>query len=245
MKLQGMTNGGIALRSVGAKTPTSRRLREIFCKTDRIHLFDVRCWAFDVRRSSHLLRSDWTLAPSAAAHMQLISKVGAGSILGHFGFVGWVEPTPGFVGFRYTQPNLHFAGVIAKPNSGRCRNRAPKVSFSTKLAVFFLASGCVCIYFKGSNFQIRLLARPASEPILLPRSFRNLPPNLTINITAIIPITGIMMVSGGHNPSTDIGAKASSSFIAFVLYTNFSNCWKSPTIASGLRRISPGVLCLP
>ena len=29
-------------------------------------------------------------------------------------FVGWVEPTPGFVGFRCTQPNLHFAGAIAK-----------------------------------------------------------------------------------------------------------------------------------
>jgi len=29
-------------------------------------------------------------------------------------FVGWVEPTPGFVGFRCTQPNLHFAGVIVK-----------------------------------------------------------------------------------------------------------------------------------
>jgi len=28
-------------------------------------------------------------------------------------FVGWVEPNPGFVGFRCTQPNLHFAGVIA------------------------------------------------------------------------------------------------------------------------------------
>jgi hypothetical protein len=26
---------------------------------------------------------------------------------------GWVEPAPGFVGFRCTQPNLHFAGVIA------------------------------------------------------------------------------------------------------------------------------------
>ena len=41
-------------------------------------------------------------------------KVGVGSILGHFGFVGSVEPTPGFVGFRCTQPNLHFAGDIAK-----------------------------------------------------------------------------------------------------------------------------------
>ena len=43
-----------------------------------------------------------------------ISKVGVGSILGHFAFVGWVEPTPGFVGFRCTQPNLHVAGAIAK-----------------------------------------------------------------------------------------------------------------------------------
>jgi len=43
-----------------------------------------------------------------------ISKVGDGSILDHFGFVGWVEPTSGFVGFRCTQPNLHFAGDIAK-----------------------------------------------------------------------------------------------------------------------------------
>ena len=29
-------------------------------------------------------------------------------------FVGWVEPTPDFVGFRYTQPNLHFAVGILK-----------------------------------------------------------------------------------------------------------------------------------
>jgi hypothetical protein len=29
-------------------------------------------------------------------------------------FVGWVELTPNFVGFRCTQPNLHFAGVFAK-----------------------------------------------------------------------------------------------------------------------------------
>jgi hypothetical protein len=29
-------------------------------------------------------------------------------------FVGWVEPSPDFVGFRYTQPNLHFAGIILK-----------------------------------------------------------------------------------------------------------------------------------
>ena len=41
--------------------------------------------------------------------------------------VGWVETAPSFVGFRCTQPNLHFAGVIAKcetqqrPISEPCR----------------------------------------------------------------------------------------------------------------------------
>jgi hypothetical protein len=44
-------------------------------------------------------------------------------------FVGWVEPTQGFVGFRCTQPNLHFAGVIAK-----CETQQRPIS---KLAVFF------------------------------------------------------------------------------------------------------------
>ena len=47
-----ISNDGIALRGVGVRTPTSRRLREIFFKIDRIHSFDVRCWSFDVRCSS-------------------------------------------------------------------------------------------------------------------------------------------------------------------------------------------------
>ncbi|MGD9066578.1 MAG: hypothetical protein PVI42_20785, partial [Desulfobacterales bacterium] len=29
-------------------------------------------------------------------------------------FVDWVEPNPGFVGFRCTQSNLHVTGIIAK-----------------------------------------------------------------------------------------------------------------------------------
>jgi len=28
--------------------------------------------------------------------------------------VGWVEPTPGYVGFRCILPKLHFSGVIMK-----------------------------------------------------------------------------------------------------------------------------------
>ena len=35
------------------------------------------------------------------------------SVLGRFAFCR-LEPTPGFVGFRCTQPNLHVADVIAK-----------------------------------------------------------------------------------------------------------------------------------
>jgi hypothetical protein len=43
-----------------------------------------------------------------------ICRAGVGSILGQFAFVeGWGEPIPGFVGFRCTQINLHFADVIA------------------------------------------------------------------------------------------------------------------------------------
>ena len=44
-----------------------------------------------------------------------ISKAGIGSILGHFAFVGWVEPTPSFVEFlRLRRTNIHFAVDIAK-----------------------------------------------------------------------------------------------------------------------------------
>ncbi|KGM43583.1 hypothetical protein JY97_06330 [Alkalispirochaeta odontotermitis] len=31
-----------------------------------------------------------------------------------FHFVGWVEPTSGNVGFRFTQPNLPVAGTIVQ-----------------------------------------------------------------------------------------------------------------------------------
>jgi hypothetical protein len=51
-----------------------------------------------------------------AAYMKLVlfQKLELVLSLATLHFVGWVEPTPGFVGFRCTQPNLHFAGVIAK-----------------------------------------------------------------------------------------------------------------------------------
>ena len=47
-------------------------------------------------------------------------------------FVGWVEPTPGFVGFRCTQPNLHFAGVIAK-----CETQQRPISEPSPISFYF------------------------------------------------------------------------------------------------------------
>ena len=40
--------------------------------------------------------------------------VGVDSIFGHFIFVGWVEPILGYVGFRFTQSNLHFVSSIVQ-----------------------------------------------------------------------------------------------------------------------------------
>jgi hypothetical protein len=42
----------------------------------------------------------------------LASQLKDGFTPGTLHFVGWVEPTPDFVGFHCTQPNLHFAGDI-------------------------------------------------------------------------------------------------------------------------------------
>ena len=44
-----MSKGGFALRGVGVRTPTSRRLRSvIFYKIDRIPYFDIRYSLFDI-----------------------------------------------------------------------------------------------------------------------------------------------------------------------------------------------------
>jgi hypothetical protein len=53
-------------------------------------------------------------------------------------FVDWVEPVPSFVGVRCTQPNLHFAVVIAKCETQQrpISKPSPKVSFLIRLAVF-------------------------------------------------------------------------------------------------------------
>jgi hypothetical protein len=45
--------------------------------------------------------------------------------------VGWFEYTPGFVGFRCTQPNLHFAGDIAK-----CETQQQQISKPSLISYF-------------------------------------------------------------------------------------------------------------
>jgi hypothetical protein len=51
-------------------------------------------------------------------------------------FVGWVEPAPSFVGFRCTQPNLHFAVVIAK-----CETQQRPISKPSPKSFFFDQTG--------------------------------------------------------------------------------------------------------
>ena len=57
-------------------------------------------------------------------------------------FVGWVEPTPCFVGFRCTQSNLHVIGIIAKcETQQRPISKPSPKSFFSDLTGRFLASG--------------------------------------------------------------------------------------------------------
>jgi hypothetical protein len=57
-------------------------------------------------------------------------------------FVGWVEPVQSFVGFRCTQPNLHFAGVIAK-----CETQQRPISEPSPKSFFLIRPGIT----KGST----------------------------------------------------------------------------------------------
>ena len=63
-------------------------------------------------------------------------NLGVDSILGHFAFVGWVEPTPDFVGFRCTQPNLHSDVVIAK-----CETQQRPISKLSPKSFYFDQAG--------------------------------------------------------------------------------------------------------
>ena len=65
-----------------------------------------------------------------------MSIVVVASIIGQFAFVGWFEPIPFFFGFLCTQPNLHFAGVIANciTQQRPISEPSPKRFFSIRLA---------------------------------------------------------------------------------------------------------------
>jgi hypothetical protein len=53
-------------------------------------------------------------------------------------FVGWVEPTPYFVGFRDTQSNLRSNVVLpkAKPNNSDLKSEHERVSFIDQSGCF-------------------------------------------------------------------------------------------------------------
>jgi len=59
------------------------------------------------------------------------------SLFNQIAIVGWVEPTPGFVGFRCTQPNLHCSGVIMKCET----QQRPTLNVECRLTNGGIASG--------------------------------------------------------------------------------------------------------
>ena len=58
-------------------------------------------------------RKAWSLLTPETLYETSFQKLELVLTWATFHFVGWVEPTQDFVGFRCTQPNLHFAGFIA------------------------------------------------------------------------------------------------------------------------------------
>ena len=79
---------------------------------------------------------------------------------------------------------------------------------------------------KTSVFQcsdrLRLMCQNSNRVLSLLRNLINLSPNLPIKISPIIPITGIINISGAHTPSVNTGVNASSSFISVALCSRLS-----------------------
>jgi hypothetical protein len=82
-------------------------------------------------------------------------------------FVGWVEPAPSFVGFRCTQPNLHFAVVIAKSETQQrsISKPSPKVSFLIRLAVLQARGGARVKHCQSFFFDQTGCSRPEAALI--------------------------------------------------------------------------------
>jgi hypothetical protein len=102
--------------------------------------------------------------------------------------------------------------------SGRPGKKGTLTKFDIFLAlVYFVKSKDLPLlrneypFLNRSTFCLKIFAR----------SLINLPPNLPINNTTIIPITGIIIVSGGHKPSVNTGENTSSSLIGFALRSSF------------------------
>jgi len=62
--------------------------------------------------------------------------LGLGSNIGQSKFLRWVEPTPDFVGFRCTQPNLHFAG-----SNAQCETQKQQILEPSSKSFYFDLTG--------------------------------------------------------------------------------------------------------
>jgi hypothetical protein len=101
-------------------------LREIFFKISRIHYSMFIGFLFD--------QPGCPLAGGRA--LMKLQKLGLVLFRAPLQFVGWVELTPSYVGFRCTQPNLHFAGVFA-----RCETQQQPISEPSHNSFFFDYTG--------------------------------------------------------------------------------------------------------
>ena len=90
------------------RTQSSQRIFKIFFLGDLCALCgELLCFFF-------LIRLAVFLASGGALMKHHFKKLELVLSCVPLHFVGWVEPSPGFVGFRCTQSNLHITGIIAK-----------------------------------------------------------------------------------------------------------------------------------
>jgi hypothetical protein len=79
----------------------------------------------------------------------------------------------------------------------------------------------------GKNYFRPYTDYDAALLLVLARKLIILPPYLPIKINTITPITGIMIVSGGHRPSVNMGVNTSNSFITVTLRSSKKSRYQS------------------
>jgi hypothetical protein len=108
-------------------------LCSVFFKIDRIHYFNIRYSLFQSFFSDQTGRFS---GQRRRSYETTFKKLELDLSCATLHFVGWVEPAPSFVGFRCTQPNLHFSVVIAK-----CETQQRPISKPSPKSFFFDQTG--------------------------------------------------------------------------------------------------------